>query len=186
MWIYLKFSIYILYWYLHLIQCVVGVGIDIVRKADNHLCENGQVSSIGPADGYTWTLLDLLLGFFNHSYRYQQVGISYKLAVEVIDIKCILDDIIKVDTIQDCQLQYTKYATTRVIDDSIDIQLIHIFNRLILLQCTQLCNLEVYRSYDHPVFGPKFEPITMGELTLEPRLTIYDISNMLSVVVLST
>ena len=127
---------------------------------------------------HIWDVIDTVCEFLCHAYTYNGVGISYSVAREVLSIGEQLHVLQEQYPDTDLGQLYIVYNKTRCLNEVSAAE--SIFRRLISIGCTDLHHLTVQRTYTHSVFGRRFGDTTLPELTLDAKITLFDIGTILS------
>ena len=127
-----------------------------------------------------WTVIHAFTNFVCYAYTYNGVGISYTVAREVLSIceqfNVLQEQYPETDLVQ----LYIVYNKTRCLTTDNDAAFEPLLRRLVKIQCTDVKRLTVQRTYDHPVFGLRCGDITMSELVLDAKITMFDLIGLLA------
>jgi hypothetical protein len=166
---------------------VLNTVIDVLAVVDTLICDWECVHKSGISDSSInmptdkiWTVLHAFTNFMCYAYTYNGVGISYTVAREVLSIceqfNVLQEQYPETDLVQ----LYIVYNKTRCLTTGNDAAFEPLLRRLVKIQCTDVKRLTVQRTYDHPVFGLRCGDITMSELVLDAKITMFDLIGLLA------
>jgi len=164
---------------------VVALDARIHKWTDTRMPVLPVPRDIGSEIGRLWALIQYQ---FCGAYMFNGVGISYKMAEEILSIRAKFD-VMSTEHV-DLDGLYKEYIHQPIelsnvvpVSPTIDTRktraIQNIFLKMRSLGCTSVDMLTIKRTYSHPCFGEVHGDVTIYEMETDARLTMHDLSHLL-------
>ena len=167
-------------------KVVLKTAIEVMDIVDTLVCDWECIPKTGVNDDSTymptnniWNLITTICNFMCHAYTYNGVGISYLVARDILST-CEQFKVLQEQCPEtDLEERYVVYCRDKRLTEA-ECVYSKVFKKLVDLKCTASVNhLVVQRTSSHPIYGVRCGAMSLSEILLDGKITIFDLGSIL-------